>query len=65
MRTPLSRVNRRGRITVVVLAAIFLLFTLFDRVIEGDLLEGALAFASEIAAASLSIDGKGRAPKSA
>jgi uncharacterized membrane protein (UPF0182 family) len=34
MRTPLSRVNRRGRITVVVLAAIFLLFTLFDRVID-------------------------------
>jgi uncharacterized protein len=34
MRTPLSRVNRRGRITVIVLAAIFLLFTLFDRVIE-------------------------------
>src|SRR5689334_3599547 len=34
MRAPLSRVNRRGRVTVVVLAAIFLLFTLFDRVID-------------------------------
>ncbi|MDT5038973.1 MAG: uncharacterized protein QOE03_4158, partial [Micromonosporaceae bacterium] len=34
MRAPLSRVNRRGRVTVIVLAAVFLLFTLFDRVIE-------------------------------
>src|SRR4051812_20964515 len=34
MRTPLTRVNRRGRVTVVVLAALFLLFTLFDRVIN-------------------------------
>jgi uncharacterized membrane protein (UPF0182 family) len=34
MRTPLSRVNRRGRVTVIVLAAVFLLFTLFDRVIS-------------------------------
>ncbi len=34
MRTPLSRVNRRGRVTVAVLAAVFLLFTLFDRVID-------------------------------
>jgi uncharacterized membrane protein (UPF0182 family) len=30
----MSRVNRRGRVTVVVLAALFLLFTLFDRVIN-------------------------------
>ncbi|MGC9668849.1 UPF0182 family protein [Planosporangium sp. 12N6] len=34
MRTPLSRVNRRGRVTVVVLAALFILFALFDRVIN-------------------------------
>src|SRR3981189_927444 len=33
MRAPTSRVNRRGRVTVIVLAVIFLLFTLFDRVI--------------------------------
>jgi uncharacterized membrane protein (UPF0182 family) len=34
MRSPLSRVNRRGRVTVIVLAAVFLLFTLFDRIID-------------------------------
>jgi uncharacterized membrane protein (UPF0182 family) len=34
MRTPLTRVSRRGRITVVVLAVVFLLFTLLDRVVD-------------------------------
>ncbi len=33
MRNPISRVSRRGRVTIVVLAVVFLLFTLFDRVI--------------------------------
>jgi uncharacterized membrane protein (UPF0182 family) len=34
MRAPLSRVSRRGRVTVVVLAVVFLLFTLLDRVVD-------------------------------
>src|SRR5690349_2015716 len=34
MRTPLNRVSRRGRITVIVLAIVFLLFTLLDRVVD-------------------------------
>jgi uncharacterized membrane protein (UPF0182 family) len=34
MRTPLPRVSRRGRVTIVVLAIVFLLFTLLDRVVE-------------------------------
>ncbi|NJC81276.1 COG1615 family transporter [Planosporangium mesophilum] len=34
MRTPMARVNRRGRVTIVVLAVLFLLFTLFDRMID-------------------------------
>jgi uncharacterized membrane protein (UPF0182 family) len=34
MRTPLGRVSRRGRVTVIVLVIVFLLFTLFDRVVE-------------------------------
>src|SRR5262249_53870176 len=33
MRNPISRVSRRGRVTIAVLAVVFLLFTLFDRVI--------------------------------
>jgi uncharacterized protein len=33
MRTPLARVSRRGRITIAVLVVVFLLFTVFDRVI--------------------------------
>jgi len=34
MRTPLGRVSRRGRVTVAVLAVVFLLFTVFDRVVD-------------------------------
>src|SRR5436190_15319916 len=34
MRTPLTRVSRRGRVTIVVLAVLFLLFTLLDRVVD-------------------------------
>ena len=33
VRNPISRVSRRGRVTIAVLAVVFLLFTLFDRVI--------------------------------
>lgn len=33
MRNPMTRVSRRGRVTIVVLAVVFLLFTLFDRVV--------------------------------
>src|SRR3954469_4580727 len=34
MRSPLSRVSRRGRVTIIVLAFVFLLFTMFDRAIS-------------------------------
>src|SRR5438045_5229846 len=34
MRTPLTRVSRRGRVTIVVLAVLFLLFTLLDQVVD-------------------------------
>src|SRR5947209_8196601 len=34
MRTPLGRVSRRGRVTIVVLAVLFGLFTLLDRVVD-------------------------------
>src|SRR5690242_7364564 len=34
MRNPISRVSRRGRVTIAVLVVVFLLFTLFDRVIN-------------------------------
>jgi uncharacterized membrane protein (UPF0182 family) len=33
MRNPITRVSRRGRVTIAVLAVVFLLFTVFDRVI--------------------------------
>src|SRR5512142_1945627 len=33
MRTPLSRMSRRGRVTIAVLAVVLLFFTVFDRVI--------------------------------
>ena len=33
VRNPISRVSRRGRVTIAVLAVVFLLFTLFDRII--------------------------------
>ena len=33
MRTPLSRVSRRGRVTIAVLAVVFILFSLLDRVV--------------------------------
>lgn len=34
MRTPLARVSRRGRVTIVILALVLLVFTLFDKVIR-------------------------------
>ncbi|MFG2037332.1 UPF0182 family protein [Dactylosporangium sp. NPDC048998] len=33
MRNPMTRVSRRGRVTIAVLVVVFLLFTLFDRVV--------------------------------
>jgi uncharacterized protein len=34
MRTPLGRVSRRSRVAIAVLAVVFLLFTVFDRIID-------------------------------
>jgi uncharacterized membrane protein (UPF0182 family) len=33
MRNPMTRVSRRGRVTIAVLVVVFLMFTLFDRVV--------------------------------